>query len=295
MPWIIGGAIAGSALIGGASSYFGGQAAAKGADTAAKVSNDQYLQSRQDYAPWRNAGAAAIYNIQDLLGLGGTPTGQYNAFLNQQPLTGSLYANQSSRGQTPLQDIRAAQAQGKTITDAQWAQAGLPPGGVVNYGQGATTNGAPSDWQTAQQNAFAKFRADPGYQFAFDEGQRALQSSAAARGILNSGATAKALTRYGQGVADQQYGNYFNRLASLAGIGQNATNSIAQIGQNSANTQGNAFMNAGNARASAYGGIGQSLNQGIQNYLLYDAFKNPGGYATYANGNWTPGPEGFPI
>ncbi len=148
-----------------------------------------------------------------------------------------------------------------------------------------------------QTNAFNSFRTDPGYQFAFGQGQKAVQNSAAARGVLNSGQTVKALDQFGQGIADQQYGNWFNRLQSAAGIGQNATGSTAQAGQNFATGSGNALMAAGNARASGYqgvgnayagaaGGVAQSANQGIQNYLLMNAFNGGGGSGS--PGSWSP-------
>ncbi|MFK5283483.1 hypothetical protein ACI3PL_28310, partial [Lacticaseibacillus paracasei] len=44
----------------------------------------------------------------------------------------------------------------------------------------------------------ADFTADPGYAFRMREGQRAIESSAAARGGLLSGGTGKALVNYGQ-------------------------------------------------------------------------------------------------
>ena len=62
-------------------------------------------------------------------------------------------------------------------------------------------------------------RSVPGYQFAFGEGQRAVQTGAAARGTLLTGGTLKALTRYGTGIADQLYGNTVNRYLSLADLG----------------------------------------------------------------------------
>ncbi len=305
MPWIMAGAIVGSALIGGAGAYAGGQAQAGAANNAAQLSNQQFQQTRQDLAPWRQAGVGALGQINDLMGLGGGYSGG-NAFAQPQQSPGMMAAQGirpdngggitagavltggmgsqlfGENNSSALQDIARAISQGLPVYDSDWAKAGFGPGGAALGGgaPGATTGPPPIDAATAQQNAFAKFRTDPGYQFAFDEGSKALQNSAAARGILNSGATAKALTRYGQGVADQQYGNYFNRLQSLAGIGQSATNQTANYGAQSANAQGNAFMNAGNARASAYSGIAGSANQGIQNYLTYQGQNQP-----YSNAN----------
>jgi hypothetical protein len=54
---------------------------------------------------------------------------------------------------------------------------------------------------------------DPGYQFRLDEGQKALEGSAAAGGNLLSGSTLKALTNYGQNAASQEYQNAFNRFS----------------------------------------------------------------------------------
>src|SRR5262245_17393683 len=56
----------------------------------------------------------------------------------------------------------------------------------------------------------SKFYKSPGYDFRMSEGTKAIDRSAAARGSLNSGATLKALDRYGQGVASDEYSNYLN-------------------------------------------------------------------------------------
>jgi hypothetical protein len=53
--------------------------------------------------------------------------------------------------------------------------------------------------------------ADPGYQFRLDQGTGALQNSAAARGVLNTGGTLQDLINYGQGAASQEYGNAYDR------------------------------------------------------------------------------------
>jgi hypothetical protein len=52
---------------------------------------------------------------------------------------------------------------------------------------------------------------DPGYQFRLQQGQQALQRSAAAKGDLLSGGTAKALEQYGQDYASNEYQNTYNR------------------------------------------------------------------------------------
>ena len=58
-------------------------------------------------------------------------------------------------------------------------------------------------------------RALPSYQFDQQEGQRAVDRSAAARGMDASGRTLKDLTRFGTGLSDQTYGNQLTRLLGL--------------------------------------------------------------------------------
>lgn len=122
------------------------------------------------------------------------------------------------------------------------------------------------------------FMADPGYQFRMSEGQKAIERSAAARGGLNSGATLKALTRFGQDTASSEFSNAynrfnadrdrrFNRLSSLAGVGQTANSQVASAGQNYGNNVSQNQIGLGNAIAGAnIGASNQTSNligQGI--------------------------------
>lgn len=56
-------------------------------------------------------------------------------------------------------------------------------------------------------------QADPGYQFSLQQGQKALETSAAARGIARTGGALKDLLAYGQDRGAQQYENVYNREA----------------------------------------------------------------------------------
>lgn len=69
---------------------------------------------------------------------------------------------------------------------------------------------------------------DPGYQFTLQQGQQALQRSAAARGGLFSGATLKSLAGYTTGTANQYFNDAFNRAATTFGINRQGT--LSQIG-----------------------------------------------------------------
>lgn len=118
------------------------------------------------------------------------------------------------------------------------------------------------------------FTASPGYGFRLSEGIKAQERSAAARGRLRSGAAVKAIQRYGEGLASSEYGDYFNRLAGLAGAGQSATGSTAAAGGQAASGISNAIGNAGQARASSYVNTASSINQGLNNvFQAYSRFR----------------------
>ena len=146
-------------------------------------------------------------------------------------------------------------------------------------------------WLDAGKSALAKLASgvdlpsDPGYQFRVSEGEKAIQRAASGRGGLYSGATLKALARFNQDTASNEYGASWNRLASLAGLGQTATNQIGQAGQNAygtiasagANASSNISQNilgASNARASGYVGGANAIGNGISQYLNYNQNQN---------------------
>jgi len=136
----------------------------------------------------------------------------------------------------------------------------------------------------------AKFQADPGYAFRLKEGLRAIENSALASGMGQSGATLRGLTRYGQQLGSEEFTNAFNRyqaeraarlnpLQSLAGMGQTTATTLAgQAGQYGQSLASNAAT-MGNIRASGYMGtanaltnaLGQGLNY-YQNQQMMDRF-----------------------
>lgn len=131
--------------------------------------------------------------------------------------------------------------------------------------QQATSKQAPSQTpEQLQQAAFAKFRSAPGYQFGLDEGRGQVEASAAARGGLNSGATLKALQRYGNDYADQQgYTPHMNRLASLFGAAQTSAGAMGQSGQHYGGKIAQNTQNAANARANSTYNTGQGWQDSL--------------------------------
>jgi len=130
---------------------------------------------------------------------------------------------------------------------------------------------------------------EPGYKFAVQQGQQAIERSAAAKGGVLSGGTAKALERYGQEMGELNYenaynrkfnewqtafnksqveqSNVYNRLMGLTSTGQETTQQLASSGLSttanmaniattSASNQADALQDAAAARASGYASSG---------------------------------------
>lgn len=136
-------------------------------------------------------------------------------------------------------------------------------------------------FQEAGVNALAKMQKgvvsdymDPSYQFRLGEGMKALERQAAARGGLISGGALKAAQRYGQDYASQEFGNAYNRLAAMAGIGQTATGAMGNAAGNFGVNAGQNYMGAANARASGYVGGANALTGGLNQYLNYTQSQN---------------------
>ncbi len=186
----------------------------------------------------------------------------------------------------------------------------------LQYQQFREATALQEPWRQAGQRALTKlegvvdytpfsynaFTADPGYAFRLAEGQKALERSAAARGGLMSGATGKALTRYGQEMGSQEYTNAFNRyqteraarlqpLQSLAGVGQTSAQQIGQAGMNMAGNVGEALTSGAAARASGYVGGANALTSGLGTYLNYSQGQNM--INALNTGRFTPGSPTF--
>ena len=117
--------------------------------------------------------------------------------------------------------------------------------------------------------------SDPSYQFRLQQGQNAIQSSAAAQGGLLSGATLKALQGYGQDMASQEYSNAYNRfnadqtnrynrLSNLVGIGQNAAAQVGNAGAQTSQAIANNTMAGANALAAGQIGSANAWTNGAQ-------------------------------
>lgn len=253
------------------------QTAAESGRYAADLANKQYLLSREDMSPWRYGGQNAL----QLLLMGTTGYG----------LPGTTGARSVAGGGGGVGGSGGASAPtgigSMNMNGIDWTAANAVPGGSSLSGGMPGMNGAngqsPSlspnlpisyDSPEANRNAFMSlFQSSPDYQFRLGEGIKALDRSAAARGMLGSGAQMKALQDYGQNTAAGEYNNWYNKLAQLAGYGQTATSNTAALGQQAAGQAGSALVSTGNQagqlRASGYNNLASGVGKGFQNAFTF--------------------------
>lgn len=139
-----------------------------------------------------------------------------------------------------------------------------------------------------QDAAYNRFRVSPDYRFRVDEGIKARDRSAASRGMLLSGRQGKELDQWGQQSASDEYGNYFNRIAGIAGLGAGATTSTnatatgALTSANSAATgirgTGINALTSGSLAGARYGmeganALGRGISDGFNNLVGFGAYK----------------------
>lgn len=313
--------VASSAIGAGASSSAAGRAAnaqASAATQAAQIQADAanratdlqasvYQDQRNLSSPSVRLGAGALARQARMAGL--TPAeiaqfynGQVNALNAPMPGSGGtlsdaelqqrypdLYAQWQGLGHDGINGNAAANptfsgyvrnTQGAdALTRAPQQATGDPGADYAAQDLGNLDEFAPQQFSFTAQDLYA----DPSYQFRLDQGQKALERSAAARGRLFSGATGQALVDYGQQSASQEFDtaynrafnafqiedtNKWNRLGALSGAGSNATAQLMSSGsayasgagqtiQNAGNAAAQGVLNAGNARASGYQAQGE--------------------------------------
>lgn len=119
-----------------------------------------------------------------------------------------------------------------------WVDAGT--GALGTYQDALGLNGA-----EGSARATGSFQKAPGYDFALQQGEQAALRGANAAGMLNSGNTLTALTEYGQGLANQGWSSWLDRLNGLSSQG----------------------MQGASGQAAGYGGLSSLYQQGTGNRL----------------------------
>lgn len=104
-------------------------------------------------------------------------------------------------------------------------------GGTVGAGAGAAQtassllSGGPEG-----QAAFNQYKDSAGYKGVIDAGSDAIVGNNAARGLLRSGATGKAISNFGQETGKSFFKDYMDRLLGLSQQGTQAAGTIGAAG-----------------------------------------------------------------
>lgn len=134
----------------------------------------------------------------------------------------------------------------------------------------------------------ADYQQSPGYSFQMGQGVQAVQNSASAAGGIGGGNTLKALTTFGQGLANSDYQqaltNYMNQQQqtfgmynTLAQSGQNAAANLGGIANSVGNQVGGNTIGAGNALAAGTVGAANATTGGINSLAQLAALYGNGG------------------
>ncbi len=285
--------LAGGSAAGGLASGIGGKGAAQSAADAQiqasrmaqQTQMGMYGQNRNDLSPYRDLGAGGISALSGQYGI------PFPGFTND--VTGnSLNGFPGGRN-------------GDQYLSTPSANSIIQPF-IQPFSGGMGSSGYPVNLQ----NAFANFRGSPDYQFVKEQGNLGTSQQTNAQGWGMGGGQLRALDKFNSGLAStdynqyvqnvlaasqqglqaggraleasqdtgQQYQNYFNRLASLAGIGTNATNQTTNLGANAANQYAGLQTGAGAAQAAGivggFNALSGGLNSIMPNSLAYNYLGN---------------------
>jgi hypothetical protein len=227
------------------------------------------------------AGLTGIKAVDDFLKYIGTPAGAaaLGAFGS---LAGGYVTGQAAKDAANIQAQSAANALKLQQDQFEYQKSLLEP--YRARGESALNRLAGVmglDGQPAQPQQLLDM--DPGYAFRLGEGMKALERVQAARGNMLSGGAIKAGQRYAQDFASGEYGNAYNRLANIAGLGQTVGGQLGSAAQQFGQAAGETMSQGANALAAArvgrtsgyMGGVGGAVgafenyqNQQQQNQLF---------------------------
>jgi len=218
-------------------------------------------------------------------------------------LGGSLISGSAAKSAAGVQADAARQAAQLQAQQFETTRNDLQPYNLAGQGvldpmtaylrKSAATLGGAAD--LAQANlpgnmTQAQLLQTPGYQFAVDQGMKAVQNSQASKGLGMSGSGIRAGTNFATGLANQTYkdqfgiqqqryldyvqnfqnqaainSQVFGQYGTLANLGENAAAKSGAIGQAGAAAAGTNIANAGTALGAGIAGQGGALGAGLSN------------------------------
>lgn len=269
MPAAIPLAIGGSAVVGALAANNAASTQADAANRASDMQWNQFNKNQQNLQPYMDLGSSAINPLLNAMGYNvswqNNPVAQ-----SSQPVKGSIFGN------------------------GGWLPSLINGGGAgAGTGQTATLTKDPNNILN-QQFHFDASNLDqtPGYQFALQQGLQGVNNSAAAKGLGVSSANMRDATRFATGLADQTYGDQFNRalntyqtnynsaannaarMAGLVQMGQNAAAGVGNMGLQTAMNSGNLLTTGAAAQSAGDVGGANALSSGLNSYLNYSMMNN---------------------
>lgn len=286
------GAIIGS-VIGAGLSFLSSKSTKKAADKAAdaeiqaarettQLARDLYGQNTANFTPYMQSGQRANALLDSFL-YGPQPAGAQAPLVAQGPaqdvgqslavgggfgggmgtmndLTGTEFVPDYSIGMTAVNGRGAAnlaRARANATIPGQNVAPAPMPAQTPQVAQAPAGNG---------MSGYEAFTNSPYYQLPYQEGLKSRNMGFAARGLLQSGAAERELTRYGQDYAGGRLNEFLSLLqgqqnvgfggaSALAGVGQNLQTTIGQQNQNRADAIGNAALLRAQANNSLYGSL----------------------------------------
>jgi hypothetical protein len=298
--WVAGAALVGSAVQADAAGD-AADAQRAGAREASGVSREMFDISRGQQQPFMQSGYGANDTLSRLLGLPTNSASQQGMSVPGSAAGTNLGAAGMPNWQQYLLDnpdvaadpvfsknpqlhySRHGQGEGRQLPMIQQNAS------TDQQGYAADNTGLPTGYLT-QTFGPEQFRAgmDPGYQWRQQQGAQNVMNSAAAGSGSLSGPALRALMEAGQGMASQEFGsafdrfqtqqgNIFQRLSSIAGLGQNAAAGVGNNAVATGNTIGGNITGAANAAAAGQIGqanaIGGGLTDAASMYYLYGGKK----------------------
>lgn len=276
----VGGSLLSGALQGGASEQAAGQAAGA-SNNATNAQLSMFNTQNQQQAPYRTAGYQGLGLLGNYLGTGPQGGDLSSPFAGNATLK-QLYDNALTQGQSPEQ-----------------AAAGINAYAGTNYPT-TGTGGANYGSLLHQFNASdLNSNLAPNYEFVKQQGIGATTNQLNASGGALGGNALKGVTDYATNLAGNAYQNafqnytanqtnIFNRLSSLAGLGQTANAATSQLAGSIAPGVASSMIGAGQAQAAGTVGAANAFSGGANNalgwYQLGNFMNSGGGGATVMSG-----------
>lgn len=313
------------AIIGAAGSILGGKAAGSAGDAAADATNNASAAQERMFnkqvelqSPFRATGLQAQNQLNRLLGLTQveTPEQVRKRLLDEYTSIVTTPGYSPSRTERLVNSLDPFNIFGKSgrnveanVTDALniFGHHNVDPKNLSVTDEAKLQEAIAAEIARQQADvsssdygsllkdfSMADFEADPSYAFRQQEGLKGIEGGAAARGGLLSGGALKAIQKYGQDLASNEYGNAYgrytanqtnkyNKLAGLVNSAQGATNQLTNAAGNLGTQLGANAIGAGNAQAASIigqanaitGGLSQGYNA-YQNNQLMNLIRKPG-------------------